>query len=371
MIVTASALPRLFKCIASGVLPKLDVASKDADAGNQRHREMADAIIGKEFHKLPDEVRELVAGLDVDAEVAMGYDVASGRARVIGYNIGRAYGEPGPFEVVGSTDLIAVGNGRLVVLDWKGHMSVGAPADNEQLMFYALAASRIYNIETVELVVAHIADSNSNIYKATVDAFDLDAFAASLRELFARAASAKPEDAIEGPHCHNCNSAEHCPRRQALALDLAAPTTETRIAYLDLNDDEVAADAYEFAGRVRMLLRRLDTRLYARAGERPFAIADGKMFGKVVKAGNRELDGRKVFDIIKELHGIEVANKAVTMEATQKSIEEALKTAVPRGAGKGAKDKVMTELEKSGGVTRRPKVTIEEFDAPTLKAGGV
>jgi signal transduction histidine kinase len=91
-------------------------------------------------------------------------------------------------------------------------------------------------------------------------------------------------------------------------------------------DDGDAAAAYDLLGRIKQLTARLSAALYARAKERPIPLGDGRMFGEVTNQGNREIDGDKAYQAVREKYGQAVADKAVTREATQKGIEVDLRT---------------------------------------------
>ena len=374
-MITASALPRLFACAASGVLPREDYRTTYADDGHARHAEQERAIEAGDMTVMPDEIRELLEGLDVRAEAAMAYDVVTGEARIIGYGIGRAYSDMGPFEVAGSCDVLAVGQGRIVIVDWKGHAFVAHPSRNEQLLCYALMAARIYGIHEVTVAVAHITDGNSKIITATIDAFGLDEFAMRLRDLFAkvaRAASAPAEHAHEGKHCAHCPSfMAGCPRKRELValVDTGAADVMAQ-ALIPLGDDESASLAYEFAQRLRMLLKRVDASIYARAAERPIPIGGGKMLGLTEKLGNEVVSGPVAYACVRERYGQTIADASVEMETSKKRLREALGFAVAKGGIAAAERAVLDEIRAKGGTSRRLKTEVGEYVPQLNLVGG-
>ena len=95
---SASALERSFACPASAVLERLpDVPSAAAKRGQSLH--------AKYQKDVPSEFAELLGG-DVIAELALAYDVEADKARVIGRDVGRNYGEVLPSEVAMSLDMV-------------------------------------------------------------------------------------------------------------------------------------------------------------------------------------------------------------------------------------------------------------------------
>lgn len=370
---TASALPRAFKCLASILLPQEDYRTEYADQGHERHGEMETSIVAGDLSAMPQKVQELVEGMTVRAEVAVVYDAATRTARELGSQLGRSYGTLKPFETPGTIDMLAVGNGRVVVGDWKGYELVDEAERNRQTKLYALAAAAIYGVSEVTVCIAHLSRGDRAVDVAVLDGFDLDSYALELQQLHVDAAKAAPDPHAHerpGSHCKYCPSFLACKTQKALAEQAKTNELASRInALIPFENDDEAADAYELAEKIGMLLTRLRGSLAARAKERPIPLHNGRMYGEVEKLGNRALDGDKAYEIVRAKYGQAVADAAVKREASQKGIETALKNAGVTPFGP-AKEAVLQELADRGGITRKRSVVLDEYDAqqPQLKA---
>lgn len=360
-MITASRLALAKACPGHAHLPHQDVSTPDAEAGTRRHKEWEDRINAGD---IPEELDERWPGASWRSEVPFAFDVSTGRGRELPKGAPRDYSDARPFEVCGTADVVGRWSGELIVIDKKSFDRVPAAIENLQTGIAAVALSRAHKVDVVHVGIWYEVQPFDVV---TFDVFDLDAMAIEIR----RVVEHPSRELTEGAWCKHCPAQESCVKKQRLAIEVASGAAETRINLANLDDDEVAADAYDFANRLRLLLRRLDARLYARAGERPIALRGGKMFGRVVSQGNRQLDGRIAYDVIKELHGVEVADRAVTLEATQAGIEAALKDALPRGSATAAKAKVMMQLDARGGVKQRTASRIEEYSAPPAQLASV
>jgi PD-(D/E)XK nuclease superfamily len=179
-MITASTLTRLRACTASAVLPKAENHNVWADAGQDEHETLAEFGDDHQFaHLLP---------LQARAEVKLAYDVASRQGRVIGEGAGRDYGTPGPFEIVGSCDVLGVELRRVVILDWKtGFADVEPAATNAQLWFYALAAARALGKD--EALVRIVYTQTGRVDDYEIDALELAQFASDLERLHVKVAA--------------------------------------------------------------------------------------------------------------------------------------------------------------------------------------
>lgn len=370
-MISASALPRLFKCLASGVHPQAEYRTKWADQGTERHAEQEDAINAGDLSKLPDEVRALVEGMEVRSEVGLAYDVATDKGRVLGYGLKREYVDLGAYEIPGTSDLVAVAPGRVVLADFKGWEDVGHPSKNEQTLHNALALSRIYKVDEVTVCIAHIVEGRPRVYVHTLDVFDLDAFVVALRQLQkdALVASGNPSAyEVEGSHCKYCNAFAACSLKRGLALEIRSGTADMRLAEIaSLDSDEDAARAYEFLQRAKMLTARLSAMVYARGAQKPFPIGDGKFFGKHATAGQTKLDADITYEVVREKHGQGIADAAVTRKASQAGIKRALELVGAKGEVAKLSADVLAEVKKRGGAKKEPGETIDEF-VPQLRA---
>jgi hypothetical protein len=139
---------------------------------------------------------------------------------------------------------------------------------------------------------------------ARLESMDLDAFAAEAREALSTIVRVRdayrngmPLDYREGTWCTYCPAFHACGAKQSMALQLRGEAA----LRLDLTNDNDAADAYDFAQKVRQLLKRLDAAVYARASEQPIPLNDGRVFGPRTKQGNEKLDGDIVWRTVAEM----------------------------------------------------------------------
>ena len=332
---TASGLPIVIACPASEAYPHEDYQSKHADDGVERHAARERAVNAGDMSVLPDELLDILQpGDKFLTELAVSYDAASGVGRELGQNRHRNYGPMEPFEVPGTIDLLILSINdagvytRAIVVDYKGFQQRDYMA---QVSLYAIAVAAIYGLDEVTVVVAHEGYVRPII--ATLDAADLGMFGLQLRELHVTVALAKQSPVkylAMGSHCDYCKAFLHCPEQNRLAHELASGVAGTRVDMtLPLGDEQSAADAYDFADRIRLLLRRLDAAIYSRAAQQPIRLNSGKMLGKVHKPGNRKLDGNIAYQVVTAKHGQAIADKAVERVASQSGIENALRAIAP------------------------------------------
>jgi hypothetical protein len=369
-MITASSIERAHKCEGSMALPRVDEKHGGQDDGNERHKEWEDAI---NAGNPPPVLVEHWPGYTWRAEVAFAFDVSTGEGWEIGSGIGRSYGDLGPFCIAGTADAVGRGpNGEIAIPDRKSFdPNVSRSAANGQLHTLALAATRAYGVDECEVAIFHEV-RRPDI--TTLDFIALETFHIELRGLLERAAAArrKVRDGIgltltPGSHCRYCSAFHSCKAQEDLALDVRSGSADMRIASISLDSDEDAARAYEFLKRVKMLSARLSTMLYARGAQKPFAIGDGKWFGKHSALGNTEIDADIAYAVIREKHGQGIADAAVSRKATQSGIEKALEIVGAKGQVAALKRDVMKAIKDRGGLKREEKERVEEF-AAQLKA---
>jgi hypothetical protein len=364
-MITASKIGLAHACPSFAALTHIEEKHAGQDEGNERHDER-EALIND--GGIPEGLAERWPDFLWRAEVAFAFDMATGEGREVGAGIGRKYGSVGPFEIAGTAD--AVGRGpcdELVIVDWKSFdPTVPRAAVNGQLHTLALAASRAYGVDECEVAIHHEVRS---LDVAGLDWMDLKAFEVELRGILDQVASARsraragePLTFSPGSHCRYCPAFHACPTQRELTTMVKTGVAEVRAEFLmPLATDEGAREAYEFAQRIRMLLKRLDSAIYARAGERPIPLTNGNMLGRIEKKGNEKLDGDIVHAVVKELHGAEVADAAVIRSATKTRLKEAVKTAAAERA-------VLEKVRERGGSERGTKSVIEEYEPRQLKA---
>jgi CRISPR/Cas system-associated exonuclease Cas4 (RecB family) len=345
-VTTASALPRLFNCPSSAVLPRAENASEWASAGNDDHEQlMRDLLAGD----LPPWIAAIVPP-NSKPEVALAFDVATKQGRIVGENLGRAYGTIGVFEIVGSCDVLGIEAGRAVVIDYKtGHNPVEPAATNGQLWFYALAAARALGLSSA--VVRIVYTQSRRIDEYEIDALELADFASRLERLHVNVAALQERhkkgeilETREGTWCRYCASKPYCPSKNALLVQVAehglAVVGDTAIT------PARAATAYEQI--VREARKRLETYVDEQG---PIDLGGGRMFGRYVRNGNERLSGDVAVTAIAEVIGEsarEFEAVAIERKTTKAAIERAAKAV---GAKRGTAAAVVKKIRELGGAT--------------------
>ena len=351
---TFSALGRAMACRLSNCLPQTDEASPYAAEGTVFHaflervvnlqRLPRRAVLGegvpeadrsftlqeardRAADEAPRELREALLLIDtstlslspdaIAAEAAFAYDVETGKARVLGCGLRRAYGELAPTEYAGTLDRLAmIEPDGAYVGDFKrwGWSIRGPVKENAQLRAGALAAVRAYERAWVDVEIIRLGEDGEPWHsQARLEPFDLDVFAEELREHHGRAVADRAAydrgelpPATMGDHCRYCPSLPYCPAQMTLAR-----------AVLGGRDDELARLASdkllitpEDAPRLWELLDQAQTLLdrvreavkdYARAT--PFQIKDGRMVGPVPSPKREITDGDRAKAVIAEALG--------------------------------------------------------------------
>lgn len=228
---TASGIARAHACPAAYALPSVQTPpSTHASAGSAIHAYLealqtlprADALL-----LVPEEHRDWCASIRAqeiprgEPEVALAYDVATGRARRLDVRE-RAY-TVGPTEIGGTCDLHIPGEPARVI-DWKTgtHTSTAPDAHRPQLALYALMVARAEGLDEIRAEVVSIGDDGSVRVVASWD-YDLDALAdvaAAVRATWHRVQSARAHavetlDVREGEHCRYCPAWSACPAKLA------------------------------------------------------------------------------------------------------------------------------------------------------------
>lgn len=364
-LMTGSGIERHAICAASAVLPHVGTVSDDAARGTVIHA-FLEAVNAKgreaALADVPDDLRPVCEALDVSklptnprlfaAEVAFAFHTVTGKARELGRGIGRRY-DCASTEIAGTADVIALlDDDGVFVADFKSGWSRRTAArDSLQLRFYALAAARAYGRSRAQVQVIRIfEDGETWTDEASLDAFDIDSFAADLsalassveadRKLYAE--GVEPQ-MVEGAHCRWCPAFSRCPAKAALIS--IPPSVEIT--------PEGASAAYQ---RIRLYKQALEKaeeilRDYARAN--PIPLPDGSVYG-VRYDDARRIDGKVAEKVLREWFG-QAADAGIEVDVSQASIKRALAAAGNRGVKLAD---VLAEIEKRGGlkVTKAPKL---------------
>jgi hypothetical protein len=141
-------------------------------------------------------------------EMPLAYSVRTGRARVLVSRGHRDYSDAQFDEVVGTVDALAVLPDRILLRDWKtgNPRYVTDAARNGQLRLLALAASRAFERDLVEVAPVFVSDlAEPWETPAILDVLDLDLFEEELIYAVELRHTAPP---VSGKHCTYCPVAD-------------------------------------------------------------------------------------------------------------------------------------------------------------------
>lgn len=342
---TGSSAERALACPASQALPwATDKSSEPAKRGTAIHTFLA--AVGQlgirgALTQVPGEYRDICERLDLSrlpldstqfaAEVAFAWDI-SGKARVLGHDIGRDYGSITETEIPLTVDVVGVADDHVVVVDYKtGHGEVTPARDNPQLQLGALAAARAYNKKSAVVLLIYVReDRPAFIDRAEFDEWQLEDFserfavgAVAVARARYQVSKGETPDVNLGSHCRYCQVA-NCPGRQALIRSVVSDPAHWQRDITDALTPENAAEAYERLQQVRDAIASVTRAIHAYAEHNPIDLGDGRWFGP--QTSKREsVDGEAVYETMLGMYGQKVADMAVSRDSTKKAIKEALR----------------------------------------------
>lgn len=373
---TGSSLPLLRKCgwwaRPEVVAPPQPPATDAMRIGNEAHALIESALTGKAtLDTVPcDEALAFfdtwsswwatspLSGEQWKAEVAYAYNPVADTARMLGESMARKY-EVGPGEIAGTIDALALDDEHATIIDWKtgddfARMTADA-SENWQLRFYALSVARAHKVDSVRVLIVRIGSNGVRETTHTLDALELDAVAAEIAALTAKAPTADPKP---GHHCKRCKVVALCPTTAVAETALVATepkelkiaTPEQATALLTrLRQVQAACDQME------LLLKE-----YA-ANKGGIPLDNGKRWGPV--AQDRESISLNGPDYAVGMAALEAAGATAAVETkastSKAAIERALKAQGLKGKELKAKmDYIMSDL-RAAGVVRT--VTIDSW----------
>ena len=310
----------------------------------------------------------------------MAYNVSTGVAREVSRD-GRDYLDLSPAEIPCTADVVGTLGDSVYVGDYKtGNGWLPDPADSWQLLLGALCASIIAGKDSAVVEYVKLVDpTNPRKLRAELGFFDLQDFARRLRELWTRVATMRANvervglgniRPVEGPHCRYCPAFDACPKKRNLLANVesGALDHDVRITWADITPAN-AAQCYRQFLTVDQLAKRMRSAIYAYAGREPIDLGDGRMFGKVDKAGNERIDGDAAYPVIVEMLGSEFAEDACGRTCTKSGIRGALSKHAAKGTRAKRERELLAALRGAGAATRKESSAVEEYSAKELKAG--
>lgn len=350
---SASALARVERCPASASLKQIQSLSEASERGRELHAQ-------KEA-ELPD-----------GAEVAYAFDVVTGKARELGRNLGRNYPPTRKTEIVGTTDKMLVEADRVVIRDYKSGAGFGveAPAKNIQLGFYAVCAADVEgkNAARVEL---EFLDQDGRSPGADLDALDLAAIRERIKAIWNATGGGNPK-VVTGSHCTYCPCLVNCPAHLTMAVAFTEGIWPNVMPSDGLTIERVA-QGWEFLKNAKRVLGLVEKTYRAFASQYPVELGGGKVLAEHI-VERETLDGIVTYQVLRDLHGEDVARAAVSMETSKAAIDAALRPiAPPRGKAKIVRA-AMEAISAANGITTVQQRRVEEFnsgDAREEKSNGV
>lgn len=378
---SASGLHRAVVCIASTALPQVGSSSDAGTRGTSIHKflETAGADRDAALKAVPADYRpfcevlgdNLPLGAQYETEVGLCYDVETEKVRP-------RTPEVGPNEIGMRIDVVGVIDGVGHVIDYKtGKGWVPKAAVNWQLRVAALALARSRGLETVHASIIKLGDDGFAEWDtATFDSWDLATFAEDLRTLRRRIdaerelvqAKASPDKLHlnMGEHCRYCPAFTSCPAQGALIRRMAGEPLQVAEDLRALLTPETAAKAYSRVKLVRAALKAVETSLYAYAQENPITLEDGTVFGPTEKRVE-ELNANIVREVMTQMHGSMVADKACSFDTSKAGIERGIRSVYEarKAAGhpvtlKGLVEQVLERVREEGGAVTRVKTEVRE-----------
>lgn len=383
---SASSLERAHACPASQVLPHYRSAGSHwASRGEAIHRFLVRvAEVGRDaaLEEVESEFREICEAIDVAAlpvstpgayafEVGVAWDLASDTARELGRNITReqAYEQVGPTEVVGTMDVVGLAEDSVVVMDYKtGFRHFGPLEENFQLMFYALATARAFKKDSAHLAIIRLDENGRPFFlRGEVGLWELDAFAARLRELDSTIADLKDRYRdgqelfpVTGDHCQFCPAVANCPAWMRLAKAMTSP--DANAPQLPDLSAETAPLYIEAVARGKRVLDKIEKGLKLYAEQHPVDLGGGWRYGPHPHPVN-EWDVERAWPVLQQHLGAD-ARLAIKAAVQTKAIE-----AIYRGRKREDKnvrigkdtEVVLEALKQSGALTVRHTMPIGEW----------
>jgi hypothetical protein len=392
-VFTGSSAERALECPASAALPRVDdlEGSDEAARGTVLHQYLATvgqlgvdgalANIEARWHEACQRI-DLTRIPQIDpasyaAEVAFAYHVEAGESRELGRGLTREQAvalyaaELRPGEVPLTVDVVGLAADRVFCGDFKtGRRRVARASVNPQLLLGALAATRAWGVSSASLAVIYIREDDEHfVDQAEVDEFDLAAFAERLRVgaaavMHARqlVAEGQDVDVYEGKHCTYCPAFKRCPAKVALVHAVTSAPATYREDARDMLTPARAAEAVRRVKLARQTLHLVQVELEAYAAEvGGIDMGDGVTFGprRSVREG---VDGLTTHRVLEQLHGRDIADRAVTLESTKAGIKDALRKVAQDTGSKitHLERDALAAIAKAGGVHDKVTTKVDE-----------
>jgi hypothetical protein len=378
---SGSRLQRAFACPSSAVLPQFESVGEEAWKGTVKHEFFANLQRMDRDEALalvPEEYREACEMVDVSCfpigaewlpEVALAYDVVTGKVRHIGNDIGRNYGPLAETEIPMTLDLVGRG-GVPMVIDYKtGRGWVTKAKDNWQLRAGAVGVSKWLGVSEVRVGLFFVREGSSPGWdSALFDAFDLASFEDDLRGLRPKLME-KPPNVTTGAHCRYCPAFASCPAQAALVKRMANEPETLAAEVLAKLTPETAGEAWKRLRLMEATLREVKNAITAFAHATPIPIGEGRVLGEWTSE-TEEVDPLKARTALEGLYGRETAERACEFETSKAAITRAIRPVYEEKKRAGEKvtikelnEAALERIREIGGIAKKTKTSLKEYEA--------
>ncbi len=404
---TGSALPRVFECPASHVLPQARRSGPWAAYGHGVHAfRVAARAVGRDaaLVAIPEDAtwRNVCEQLDLSRfpahsrlEVALAWNQDADAGVILGENIERAYPEEylrAPWWIGTADEMAEIvddGERAAFIDDTKtGWRPQGDAEQHRQLRFLALAASRALGVDrAVTMWITPRDDGRLFYQRATLDGFDLDAIrdehralSRHLGELRARAMDGERLPVTEGDHCTYCPAFAGCWAKSTMvtaALAITEPAVVELAALAETPEGRATIGALYARSREqrRVLEDRLESAIRGLAANLADGIPlpDGTVLAEVEVANKPRLVPGLVGPALRTLYPEhpEIADAAVKQEprATLTTIEEGLRLVAKPGQLARMKEATRDALREAGAIVEGTHREVRPVTQKRLNGG--
>ena len=240
-----------------------------------------------------DDLRAICEAIDVtvipagaEHEVAMGLDVATGRAYRYALDSHRGYPEDGFLH--GTTDLVWVLDGCVVVLDFKTGKWVVLARESWQLKALAIMAAKLAGLDEARVALAYLQDDGSwKLSWDSLDAFELSDAEARIASLKTRALRGEYST---GEHCRFCPSLTLCPAQTQMAKAIVPSLAEVEDKLASLTPKQ-QGEVWERVRLAEELIGKVKTAIGTMAAASPIPLPNGKTLKQIVVNRQSLADG--------------------------------------------------------------------------------
>jgi hypothetical protein len=261
------------------------------------------------------------------AEQALAWDVRHRSARWLPQNHPRDYSAVAHGEMFGTPDVVFLRqDGTVVVRDYKtGDTSRGRdPGAHAQLRALALCASKVFGVDSVDVQLVHVSASYAWVESDTLTAWDIEATADQLAELYHTIATASDYLPNPGAHCsyHYCPKLTVCPVWQKRIRELDDKLAAELVLTTDLAGPAQASKQWDAVRALGRILDQYEQAVKDMAKTQAIPRPGGKVLG--YREQTREtIDGRRALPVLREMGLDDAAEVKVSLSAVRRAAKEA------------------------------------------------